>query len=71
MMPTMRQKIKKYEALLHRIQMHAQVTMDHDKLSTLIDQICSWSYAHRSGNGEITHKEQQRRINAAFEKLDT
>jgi hypothetical protein len=70
-MPTMRQKIEKYETILHWIQMHAQVTMDHDKLSKLIDQICSWSYAHRSGNGEITYKEQQRRIDAAFDKLGT
>ena len=70
-MPTMRQKIKKYEGLLHSIQMYAQVTMDHDRLSKLIDQICGWSYAHRSGNGEISDKEQQQRINAAFERLDT
>ena len=70
-MPTMRQKIKKYEGLLHSIQMHAQVTMNHERVRNLIDQICSWSYAHRSGNGEISDKEQQQRIDAAFDKLDT
>jgi predicted pyridoxine 5'-phosphate oxidase superfamily flavin-nucleotide-binding protein len=70
-MPTMKQKIQKYEDVLHQIQMHAQVTMDHDRLRSIIDSICSWSYAHRSGNGEITHKEQQQRIDAAFEKLGT
>lgn len=70
-MPTMKQKIQKYESLLHSIQMHAQVTMNHDRVAVLIDQICAWSYAHRSGNGEITDKEQQARIDKAFNRLDT
>lgn len=70
-MPTMRQKIKKYEGLLHSIQMYAQVTMDHDRLRVLLDQICSWSYAHRAGNGELSDKELQAQIDRAFHKLDT
>jgi hypothetical protein len=29
----------------------------------------NWSYAHRRGNGELTGKEQDRHIDAAFEKI--
>ena len=70
-MPTMRQKIEKYEMLLHQIQLNAQVVMDHERVRELIDQICSWSYAHRVGNGELTHRQQNRIIQKAFDKLGT
>jgi hypothetical protein len=68
-MPTLRQKVEMYEKLLHDIQMHAEVTMDGAKVARLIGNICSWSYAHRSGNGELTDKQQQARIDAAFNQL--
>lgn len=64
---TQKEKIAVYEELLHKIQMHAQVTCNHEAVSQLIGNICSWSYAHRSG--ELTSVEQQKRIDAAFKKL--
>lgn len=64
---TQKEKIAKYEELLHKIQMHAQVTCNPDAVRQLVGNICSWSYAHRSG--ELTSTEQQKRIDAAFEKL--
>lgn len=68
-MPTMRQKIEKYEHFLHQLNMAASITMDKDRVAELIDQACRWSYAHRIGNGELTDAQQQRIVNAAFDKL--
>ena len=67
--PTLREKVKMYEQLLHDIQLNAEVTMNGDNMRALIGNICSWSYAHRAGNGELSEREQQDRINAAFYKL--
>lgn len=55
------------ESLLHRIQIAREVAMDADKVVALLDKICTWSRAHREGNGELTEKEQQERIDKAFE----
>jgi hypothetical protein len=35
----------------------------------LIGLICSWSYAHRCGNGELSDKEQQAIIDRALQRL--
>ena len=67
--PTTQEKVAVYESLLHDIQLNAEVTMNGDNVRKLISNICSWSYAHRSGNGELTEEEQQERINYAFRKL--
>lgn len=64
-----RHKIKVYESFLHLLQMHAEVTMDRDRVRRLIERACAWSYAHRSGNGELSEEEQQERIDAAFANL--
>ena len=63
------EKIEMYEGLLHDIQLFAEVTMDNEKLKKLISNICSWSYAHRSGNGENSDQEQQAEVDYAFKKL--
>jgi hypothetical protein len=65
----MREKIQTYEGLLHDIQMFAEVALRGDLVSKLIMNICSWSYAHRVGNGELSEVEQDRIIKRAFNKL--
>ena len=47
----LREKVLVYEALLHKIQLHAEVTMNPDAVKKLIGNICNWSRAHRSGEG--------------------
>lgn len=66
---TDKEKIKIYEELLHRIQIYAEVTMDNEKLSKLLRNICNWSYSHRVGNGCLTQEEQNELIKESFEKL--
>lgn len=67
--PTQKQKIEMYEALLHDIQMFANVAMDPEIVGDLISNICAWSYAHRCGNGELTDRQQQAIITRNFWKL--
>ena len=63
-------KIRCYEHVLHMIQLHAEVTMDRDKLSKVIRAVCDWSYAHRAGNGELSDEEVDEQIQKQFEKLE-
>ncbi len=67
-MRTPKEKIEKYERLLHQIQLYYAVSLDSQKVKKLLDRISSWSYAHRSGNG-LSDKEQQKRIDRAFDNL--
>jgi hypothetical protein len=68
-LPTLEEKVAVYEQLLHDIQLNAEVTMNDDQVRKLIGNICRWSYAHRSGNGELSEIEQDLRIAAAFRRL--
>ena len=68
-MPTDRQKIEMYEALLHNLQMASSVTMDSSRVSKLLDNICSWSYAHRMGNGELSDNQVASLVEQRFWKL--
>jgi hypothetical protein len=68
-MPTLKQKVEKYEQLLHYIQACHDVIMDYDRLGQLIRNICDWSYAHRRGNGTLTQRQQNKLINEAFNHL--
>ena len=65
----LREKVQVYEKLLHRIQTNAEVVMDHEVVGDLITNICRWSYAHRSGNGENSEAEQDAIIRSAFDRL--
>lgn len=67
----LREKVEVYEALLHKIQLNAEVTMNHDRMRILIGNICAWSYAHRCGNGEISEDERTCRIKFQFDRLLT
>ena len=68
--PTQKEKIQMYEQFLHDIQMYS-VCARGDLISILIDNACSWSYAHRVGNGELSDKEQDQIITNKFWKLTT
>ena len=68
-LPSDKEKVEMYEALLHDIELFADETMDGEKVRKLIGNICSWSYAHRSGNGDISEDARLDRINKAFQKL--
>lgn len=68
--PSIKDKLAVYEDLLHAIQLHAEVTMNNDKMKEIINRVCRWSYAHRSGNGENSEKHQQEQIDHAFWQLD-
>jgi hypothetical protein len=63
------EKIKKYEDLLHLIQLNYSVTMNSKNVRKLLNNIDAWSYAHRRGNGELTEEEQQEQIDKAFDEL--
>ncbi len=65
----LREKTQVYEQLLHKIQLNAEVVMDHAVVGDLIRNICSWSYAHRRGNGEYTEAEQDAIVRRAFDRL--
>lgn len=43
--------------------------MNHEKVMQLIKRICSWSYAHRIGNGQYSEEEQEAIINKCFWRL--
>jgi hypothetical protein len=68
-MATQKEKLAVYEKVLHQLQLYAEVTMNGEKVNELIGLICSWSYAHRCGNGELSDKEQQRIIDKALQRL--
>lgn len=65
----LREKVDVYEQLLHRIQMNAEVVMDHEVVGDLITNICRWSYSHRCGNGENSSAEQDAIVRRAFDHL--
>lgn len=65
----LREKTQVYEQLLHKIQLNAEVVMDHAVVGDLIRNICSWSYAHRRGNGEYSEQEQDAIVRSAFDRL--
>lgn len=67
--PTLKEKIRTYEELLHAIQLHAEVTLNQKALRQLIGNVCRWSYAHRIGNGELLDKQQKELVNKQFKRL--
>ncbi len=68
-MKTDKQKVETYENLLHKIQMYYSLMLDSSKVKELLNNISSWSYAHRSGNGMLSDEEQEARVDKAFDNL--
>jgi hypothetical protein len=67
--PTLKEKVEIYEAFLHRINFHRSITLNEKAIFKLLELADNWSWAHRAGNGEGGEKEQDERVNHAFEKL--
>lgn len=65
--PTLKEKVKMYEQFLHDIQMYS-VCGRGDLIQALVDNACSWSYAHRCGDF-YSEKEIDKAVNANFWKL--
>jgi hypothetical protein len=66
---TMEKENEVFHQVFHHINLHASITMNADKMQEIIGAICSWSYAHRSGNGELSNEEQQARVDCAFDRI--
>lgn len=66
--PTNSEKVKIYEQFLHKINMML-ACCNNEGVKELINNANQWSYYHRTGNGELTEKEQQQLINKAFWRL--
>ena len=58
-----------YERFLHRVALYVDV-YDGKKISEAITLIHNWSYSHRSGNGELSDYEQQKRIDHVIDQMD-
>jgi len=66
--PTLKEKVEMYEKFLHAINTFI-ICGCNTGIRELVVNADNWSYSHRSGNGEISDKEQQQRINNAFWNL--
>lgn len=66
---TQKKKIEVYERVLHNLQMHYEVTGNHEQVKDQLSRICTWSYAHRAGNGMLTERQQNKLIRDAFNRL--
>jgi len=66
--PTLKDKVKMYEAFLHKISM-ACTCMDNLAIQELVQNADAWSYSFRQGNGMLSDKKQQELINSKFFKL--
>jgi hypothetical protein len=64
---SLERKIEVYEAVLRKMNVHANLVVDHTKTRELMVAIMNWQYACR--DGEYTEEEQQEKINRAFELL--
>ena len=66
--PTLKQKVEMYEAFLHKINLGVMCS-NNLMIQELVANADGWSYAHRSGNGEISDRQQDQRIHNMFWKL--
>jgi hypothetical protein len=65
----LRKENEVFHDAFHYLHTHAQITMNYEKVTEMMSAISGWSYAHRSGNGELTEEEQQARVDLAFTKI--
>jgi len=64
----LKRKNRVYETLLHRLDLCSSAG-NNDGVRELLHKISNWSYAHRSGNGELSDEEQQERIDQALDNI--
>ena len=67
---TNKAKIRLYEDVFHKIQLLREVTMDSEKLSDLLNLLGDWSYSHRTGNGTLSKRQQNKLINQSLKRLN-
>lgn len=67
--PTLKEKVEVYESFLHRINFHRSITMNEKAITKLLDLADAWSHAHQLISSEGGLKEQEERVNGAFDKL--
>lgn len=67
-MMTKEERCDIYEKFFHRINMMC-ISMNGTRISDAISLIDSWSYAHRTGNGEYTEEEQQQIVERVIERM--
>jgi hypothetical protein len=65
----LREKVEVYEDVLHSLQLYAAVTGDQAAIAHVLSITCDWSYAHRSGNGELSEEEQANRVRYHFDRF--
>jgi hypothetical protein len=65
----LRKENEVFHQVFHHINTHASITLNAEKMQEIIGAICSWSYAHRVGNGELSDEEQQAVIDRAFDRI--
>lgn len=65
---TKKERLEIYENFFHRINVHC-ITMDQAKISEAVGLINSWSYAHRSGNGENSSHQQKKAVEHVIGKM--
>jgi hypothetical protein len=70
-MATQKQKIEKYEQLLHLLHVSRCISMDHERVVQLLDNVDRWSRACESDYpwGRGTEKGRQERIDEALNNL--
>ena len=61
-------RLKIYESFFHRINLHC-LTMRSDKVADAVSLIDAWSYAHRSGNGELTDAQQKKQVEHVINRM--
>lgn len=64
--PTLKEKVQIYEALLHRIQFHCDVTGRPEAVREIVRRVCNWSRAHRH---HLHPNEVQQRVNEQLQAL--
>lgn len=67
-MAELERKNRIYESVFHRLQM-CEITGDNGKVREILEKICNWSYAHRSGNGELSEDEEIAQVEQALLSL--
>jgi len=66
--PTLREKVKMYEDLLHKINL-MQVACDNEGIQELLHNIDKWSYMFRCNGEGLTDKKRQELIDRVFWNL--
>jgi hypothetical protein len=66
---TQKDRLRIYEKFMHKVSMYVTV-MDSDKVREGVSLIDSWSYAHRSGNSELTEHEQRKLVDAWVHRME-